>query len=246
MARGTTSWGSSADQQRLKRQLEGSGRTRRLYLDPGNSRGVSEPSSSPSPRGEKMALDALPLEVFHCIASCLSPAAVFSLALASKTTYARVFAGGGYLWKQLVEDRYDEIKFDNPDHVDWKFIYQSRTYSERRLNVYPFGEMVQEEHIWPDESDDNESGDEGEVGKLPRTTPPGIWRVSGRAFLGVIRDLVMQNSKSHHRQNLISSYQKSQTSLSRRIITWSSPPKQYPRQAIDVLTGLATRAMLSA
>jgi hypothetical protein len=83
-----------------------------------------------------------------------------------------LFAEGSHLWRELVLRRYDP-PWDKGG-LDWKFIYQSRLWAEKALSRARQPLVLLEE---------------------PKSTGPDrpAWKVSGRAFLSVIRDMLFEN-----------------------------------------------------
>ena len=79
---------------------------------------------------------------------------------------------------------YDHVK---TTEVDWKFIYQARSWAARRLRM-EYTDMIKVEDISSNEE------------HLPD------WRVSGDEFLGILRDMALENSKIHV---ILSSYARS-------------------------------------
>jgi hypothetical protein len=80
-----------------------------------------------------------------------------------------VFAEGSHLWSELVLLKYDPVRVTKD--MDWKLLYQSRNWAERRLAHGGY-----------------EFLDEGKI------DPP--WRVSGQMFVRIVCDMILENGTS--------------------------------------------------
>ena len=83
-----------------------------------------------------------------------------------RTIHGQIFATGSHFWSQLVLRKYDPVRV--VEGMDWKLLYQSRNWAETMLANGSFDCL-----------------DECKI------DPP--WRVSGQAFAGTIRDMILEN-----------------------------------------------------
>ena len=85
-----------------------------------------------------------------------------------------LFAEGSHLWRELVLRRYDPPWDAGAGGLDWKFIYQTRVWAEGAL-----------------------SGARPPLALLDEVKTVGLeapaWKVSGRAFMSVLRDMLFEN-----------------------------------------------------
>lgn len=106
--------------------------------------------------------------------SYLPPKGVWSLALVSKVVHVMLFAEGSHLWRELVLRRYDPPWDAAAGGLDWKFIYQTRVWAEGGLSCA-----------------------RQPLALLDEVKPTGLdapaWKVSGRAFMNVLRDMLFEN-----------------------------------------------------
>ena len=90
----------------------------------------------------------------------------------------QLYAEGSHLWKQLVQQRYD--RFLESDKADWKYIYQSRNWAEKKLRREDY-ELL--------------SKDIGVAHRPSLIDSQPIWKVSGDEFLSIVRDMVIENGQ---------------------------------------------------
>ena len=97
-----------------------------------------------------------------------------------KAINRKLLADGPHLWKELVKRRYDN--FREIGAVDWKYIYQSRNWVERKLRSEKYESLIADL--------------EGKESPMTTKNQPS-WKVSGEGLLKVVRDMVIENGSSH-------------------------------------------------
>src|SRR5438876_11981093 len=109
------------------------------------------------------------------MANNLPPNSIAALALVCRDIYSQLFAHGSHLWRELVLRKYDPVRESRK--MDWKLLYQSRNWVERvLLTEDPIGELDRIANMC-------------EMERL-------AWRVTGKDFLEVLRDMILENGKS--------------------------------------------------